>query len=115
MKGNQQRSNEANVAYWRAHIAAWRKSGFSQTCYSREHGISQSSLSYWIQRLKTGLPPAKLPIIFEISPAAVVQALRPEHAPAPLTLTIAGRYQLDIRDDFRAQALEKVVRTPERL
>jgi len=64
---------------------------------------------------QNGLAACKVPIIFEISPAAVVQALRPEHAPAPLTLTIAGRYQLDIRDDFRAQALEKVVRTPERL
>lgn len=115
MKSNHQRSNEANVAHWRAHVMAWRKSGLSQTCYSREHGISQSSLSYWIQRLKAGLPPATLPSIVEISPAAVVQALRPEHAPAPLTLTIAGRYQLDIHDDFRAQVLEKVVRTLERL
>ena len=66
MKSIQQRSNEANVAYWRAHIAAWRKSGLSQTCYSREHGISQSSLSYWIQRLKMSLPPATLPSIVEI-------------------------------------------------
>ena len=115
MKSRQTGKNEARVAHWRAHVTAWRESGLSQVSYCRDHDISQSSLKYWIRRLDIAPPPVALPSIVEIAPATVVQALRPEHTPAPFTLTIAGRYQLDIRDDFRTQVLEKVVRTLERL
>ena len=115
MKNRPRRATEENVALWRAHVAAWQKSGLSQSRYSREHGIRQSSLSYWILRLNVALPATSRPNIVEISPATIVQALRPEQAPAPLTLCIAGRYQLQIRGDFAAHVLEKVVRTLEGL
>ena len=103
------------VMFWCAHVEAWRASGVSQSRYSREHGIRQSGLSYWIRRFKTPATPLPLPNIVEISAATVVQAVRSMPDPAPLTLLIADRFQLDIRDDFHAHILEKLIRTLERL
>jgi hypothetical protein len=34
-------------AFWSGHIEAWHRSGLSQGAYCRQHGLSQSSLSYW--------------------------------------------------------------------
>jgi len=117
MTGRKKGNSEGRVAYWRAHVAAWRKSGLSQTRYSPEHGIRQSALSYWIQFLKppSTSTPRLLPNIVEISAATVFQAVRSDSARAPLALLIADRYQLDIRDDFHAHVLEKLIRTLERL
>jgi hypothetical protein len=104
---------ETRAAQWRAHVEAWRGSGLSQVSYCRDHGISQSSLKYWNRRLNIAPQPLTLPSIVEIAPVTALRAFQSE--PAPLTLRIAGRYQLDIRDDFPSLVLEKVVRTLERL
>ena len=85
MKSRQKVSHEERLAYWRAHVAAWQESGLSQSRYSRENGIRQSALSYWIRRLSMTLTAPALPNIVEVAPAFVVQALRPELAPASLT------------------------------
>ncbi len=55
------------VMFWCAHVEAWRASGVSQSRYSREHGIRQSGLSYWIRRFKTPATPLPLPNIVGMS------------------------------------------------
>jgi len=116
MANQQRRNNEEKSAYWRDQVANWRRSGLSQTRFCRAHDIKQSTLSYWIRRLgPLSAQPAVRPNFIEITAANIVGALRPETPPAPLALTIAGRYQLEIRGDFAPQVLEKVVRTLERL
>lgn len=39
-------------AQWRAHISGWRSSGQSQAAYCAAHGLSVSTLGYWIKRLR---------------------------------------------------------------
>lgn len=39
-------------AHWRAHISGWRSSGQSQARYCAAHGLSVSTLGYWIKRLR---------------------------------------------------------------
>jgi hypothetical protein len=40
------------VAQWRAHVSAWRGSGQTQAAYCAAHGLSVSTLGYWISRLR---------------------------------------------------------------
>ena len=40
------------AAQWRAHVSAWRDSGQTQAAYCAAHGLSVSTLGYWISRLR---------------------------------------------------------------
>lgn len=40
------------AAQWRAHVSAWRGSGQTQAAYCARHGLSVSTLGYWISRLR---------------------------------------------------------------
>lgn len=41
-----------HAARWRAHVSAWRSSGQTQSGYCARHGLSVSTLGYWIRRLR---------------------------------------------------------------
>lgn len=40
------------AAQWRAHVSGWRRSGQTQRAYCAAHGLSVSSLGYWIGQLR---------------------------------------------------------------
>jgi hypothetical protein len=80
-------------------LAQRGENGLSQARYSREHRQAKLSrlLDSAVQKKHT---PAASSNIVEITPANVVQALRPARGSAPFPLTVAGRCQLDIRDNL---------------
>lgn len=41
-------------AQWRTHVSGWRNSGQSQVAYCAAHGLSVSTLGYWIRQLRQG-------------------------------------------------------------
>lgn len=41
----------SRVAYWRGHVSGWRRSGRTRVAYCAAHGLSVSTLGYWISRL----------------------------------------------------------------
>jgi len=51
------------ASFWSSHIEAWHRSGLGQGAYCRQHGLSQSSLSYWRTRLAKGSEKATVPSV----------------------------------------------------
>ena len=100
------------AAYWSEHIAAWHKSGLSQGAYCRRHGLSQSSLSYWRKRLgatdDVGVSSCVtiVPVPLSASPQADMAT-----TPEPMLVHVGNAFHIEIRGDFAAPVLVKLVRT----
>ena len=104
------------AAYWSEHIAAWQRSGLPQGAYCRRHGLSQSSLSYWRKRLGVtdDVGVASFVTIVPVPLLASAQADMAT-APEPLLVHVGDDFRIEIRGDFAAPVLEKLVRTLTRL
>lgn len=104
------------VAYLSEHIEGLQRSGLSQGAYCRRHGLSQSSLSYWRKRLGAtdDVGVASLVTIVPVPLLASAQADMAT-APEPLLVHVGDGFRIEIRGDFAAPVLEKLVRTLTRL
>ena len=104
------------AAYWSEHIAVWHRSGLSPGAYCRRHGLSQSSLSYWRKRLATSAGEEAAPC-FAIVPVSLSASPQPDMttAPEPMLVHVGNAFRIEIRGDFAAPVLEKLVRTLTRL
>ena len=100
------------AAYWSEHIAAWHKSGLSQGAYCRRHGLSQSSWGYWRKRLARLANEAAAPC-FAIVPVPLSASPQSDMAtaPEPMLVHVGNVFRIEIRGDFAAPVLEKLVRT----
>ena len=101
--------------FWSGHIEAWHRSGLSQGAYCRQHGLSQSSLSYWRTRLAKASEKAApfvtiVPVPLPTSPQADIAT-----AAEPMLVHVGKVFRIEIRGDFAAPVLEKLVRTLTRL
>lgn len=102
------------AAFWSGHIEAWQRSGLSQGAYCRQHGLSQSSLNYWRARLSKSDKVSAPSVTFVPVPL-------PAPAPAiiapsePILVHVGDDFRIEIRGDFAAPVLEKLVRTLRRL
>ena len=103
------------AAYWAGHIAGWQRSGLSQGAYCRQHGLSQSSLRYW-RRLAKAREKTLAPSV-TIVPVPLSASTQPDMttAPEPMLVHVGNAFRIEIRGDFAAPVLEKLVRTLTRL
>jgi transposase len=103
------------AAYWAGHIAGWQRSGLSQGAYCRQHGLSQSSLSYWRTRLAkaSGKAAAQSVTIVPVPLPAPPQEVM--ETPKPILVHVGNAFRIEISGDFAAPVLEKLVRTLTRL
>ena len=104
------------VAYWSGHVAGWQCSGLSQGAYCRQHGLSQSSLSYWRKRLGATNDRDAASFV-TIVPVPLSASAQPDiaTAPEPMLVHVGNAFRIEIRGDFAAPVLEKLVRTLTRL
>ncbi|WP_428565698.1 MAG: IS66 family insertion sequence element accessory protein TnpA [Solidesulfovibrio sp. DCME] len=103
------------AAYWSEHIATWQRSGLSQGAYCRQHGLSQSSLNYWRKRFGTTPGKGAVPAVTFV-PVPLPALSQTTIAPLEPILVHAGDgFRIEIRGDFAAPVLEKLVRTLRRL
>ena len=73
-------------ARWQAHVSGWRGSGQTQGAYCALHGLSVSTLGYWITRLsketaangggELALIPGRLPAVSSLAATGVGLTLR---------------------------------------
>ena len=104
------------AAYWSEHIAAWQHSGLSQGAYCREYGLSQSSLSYWRKRLESTADREAAPFVTIVPvPLPGSSQADMETAPEPLLVHVGNAIRIEIRGDFAAPVLEKLIHTLTRL
>ena len=114
-------TSPSKARYWQQHLDAQQRSGLSIERYCRKQGLAQSTFSSWRRRLDPRPSAAASPPL----PMAIVpvpmHALREADSPfpgqrlAPLRLTVAERFRIDVTDDFASPVLEKLVTTLERL
>ena len=104
------------AAYWSEHIAVWHRSGLSQGAYCRRHGLSQSSLSYWQKRVGA-TNDGDVASFVTIVPVPLLASAQADMAtaPEPLLVHVGDGFRIEIRGDFAAPVLEKLVRTLTRL
>ncbi len=104
------------AAYWSEHVAAWQRSDLSQGAYCRQHGLSQSSLSYWRKRLGATNDRDAASFV-TIVPVPLFASTQPDiaTAPEPMLVHVGNAFRIEIRGDFAAPVLEKLVRTLTRL
>jgi hypothetical protein len=57
------------INFWKNHISEWKKSGLSQTVYSRQAGIDQGLFSKWKIRISKNAS-KQSPTLIEINPSA---------------------------------------------
>ena len=104
------------AAYWSEHVTAWQRSGLSQGAYCRRHGLSQSSWGYWRKRLARSADEEAAPC-FAIVPVPLSASPQADMAttPEPMLVHVGNAFRIEIRGDFAAPVLEKLVRTLTRL
>ena len=104
------------AAYWSEHIAAWRGSGLSQGAYCRRHGLSQSSLSYWLKRLGA-TNDGEVASFVTLVPVPLPASAQADFTttPEPILVHVGNAFRIEIKGDFAAPVLEKLVRTLTRL
>ncbi|WP_439333345.1 IS66 family insertion sequence element accessory protein TnpA [Solidesulfovibrio aerotolerans] len=104
------------AAYWAGHIETWRGSGLSQGAYCRRQGLSQSSWGYWRKRLARLANEEAAPC-FAIVPVPLSASPQGDMAttPEPMLVHVGNAFRIEIRGDFAAPVLEKLVRTLTRL
>jgi len=109
----EQRSEKA--VYWAGHIEAWQRSGLSQGAYCRRHGLSQNSLSYWRAWLGKSSDRGTASSV-TIVPVPMPTTAPGDHGSTGIDPGACGDdFRIEIRGDFSATALEKLVRTFTRL
>jgi transposase len=104
------------AAYWSEHIGAWQRSGLSQGAYCRRAGLSQSSMVYWRKRLETTADKEGESCV-TLVPVPLLASAQADFttAPGPILVHVGNAFRIEIRGDFAAPVLEKLVRTLARL
>jgi len=110
--------------FWRKHLDKQQQSGQSIAGYCREQGLASSSFGHWRRKLRRSSSaevgtsqeavtivsvPLSVPVPDESGTPFSTQGY------APLRLTVAGRFQIDIAGDFSGPVLKKLVTTLEGL
>lgn len=93
--------------FWKVHIRAWERSGFSQNDYCRRNKLKTSQFTYW----KTKFNREQLtPVSFVPVPTVPVHYVepRPDSSDSGLSVLL-GTIQIKIANNFNPTCLDKVV------
>ena len=111
--------------FWGAQLRAWQQSGLSQAEFCRRQGLDRRRLHFWKDLLERERSPGPAPAVDPVCPPVrfvpVTVGLPASMSTAPggwasgaaLTV-ITGTYRIEVRDDFRADTLVRLLTTLER-
>lgn len=101
-------NREQKLRFWRKHITAWQQSQLSQAEYVRQHQLSPQSFKYYRRFL---LPPPDVPSSQVFMPVVVQDNLvAAPSEDAGLTLVTPQGFRLEIRADFHAESLQRLLK-----
>jgi transposase-like protein len=108
--GSQKPASSRKADFWSGHILNWKQTNLNKAEYCRHNGLSRHAFSYWCKKLESSQSP-------ETDNAIVPLALKVQDldtsSEVPLSLRIGRRFQVDIRADFNATVLQKLIKTLE--
>jgi len=90
--------------FWKAHIHAWQKSGYSQNEYCRRNKLKNNQLTYW--KTKFNRESAKQISFVPVPINAVGQSIDSDDSGLAVQL---GKVQIKIANNFNSDSLVKVV------
>ncbi|MBI4844800.1 MAG: hypothetical protein HY809_10890 [Nitrospirae bacterium] len=88
--------------FWKRHIEEWRGTGSRQAEYCRQHKLSAKSFTYWKGIFREKSAVSFVPV--EVKPEAQMADIS-----SGLVLCKDG-YRIEIKEDFKPEALGKVLR-----
>lgn len=104
------RSSKLKQTFWQQQIRSWHSSGMSQKDYCRHHALALSTFTYWKRKIEKS--ESETVTFFPLTTTATNK----QGGEAGLLLHVGNnRFVVDIRDDFSAHALKKLVLTLEQL
>lgn len=108
------KSPAAKEKYWRTHLAAQTRSGFTLAEYCRRNHLSKSTFGWWKSRLKEkgSTPITLVPVSISHQTSAPVKR---QETSSGLSLIARDGCRIEIGVGFHSLTLEQVLRTLERL
>lgn len=98
--------------FWAAHVAAWEKSGLTQTAYCREYGLSRHAFGWWRRKFRDQ-PASEQPLLVQVPTVARPTAATAAADFSGLRLLLPRGLQLEINQGFDAATLGRVIATLE--
>ncbi len=102
-----QESRQEKRRFWKAHIQAWEKSGFSQNEYCRRNTLKNNQLTYWKTKFKQE---SSRQIHFAPVPMKAAQEIHRSIDSGDSGLDVQlGRVRIKIQNNFNPDVFVKVV------
>jgi len=110
--------------FWGAQLRTWQQSGLTQAEFCRRQGLDRRRLHFWKDLLDKERSTRPAPATTPVPPpvrfvpvgvgASVLRSTGPESSAIGAALTlVTGAYRIEIRDEFRADTLIRLLATLE--
>jgi hypothetical protein len=104
-------------SYWREEdgrvvVEAWRRSGLPSATFARQHGLGETRVRWWRNRLDEPArrPPSPSPTLI---PVTIVETPASSAKRSSMEVVLASGHVVRVGTDFDAEALVKLVRVLE--
>jgi len=119
MAGSVNRDGASREAFWREHVACWRRSGQPVRAYCRAHGVTESGFHFWKRELKrrdglAGRDERAAPQSTGGLAFAEVRVARTNGDEALIDIVLSGARRVRVRPGFDGETLARVVAVLER-
>lgn len=98
--------------FWKLHIRAWKKSGYSQREYCRHHDLVPHRFTYWKLKFEKAVKSA---VAFVPVPLPSPNLLENHKAGTFMVRIQQNRFQVEVDDNFSPAPLAQLIRTLEAL
>lgn len=93
--------------FWKVHIRAWERSGFSQNEYCRRNKLKNSQFTYWKTKFSREQSTS---VSFVPVPTVPIRQVEQSHDSSDSGLSVLlGAIQIKIANNFNPSCLDKVV------
>jgi hypothetical protein len=99
-------SKNKKLELWKKRHQAYQKSGLGREAFCRKNKLKVSTLDYWFSRIRSA---AKDQGLVEVKPGSIPSSNN------CLTLLIADKYRIEVKNGFDAQLFGEVVKALESL
>ena len=111
------RNRKDKIAFWTAAVQACERSGLTQQEFCKAQGLCSSTFRYWKKELsaKGAVPSGPVQELVPV-PISIPSPAFPKAEPSDsISLTVRGRYHLDIPEGFQPATLEQILLVLEKM
>ena len=94
------------LSFWKRKLQEYRESGLSRRAFSKQHGVTKSTMDYWFARIRKG---QKAKGLVEVKPTSIAISN------PTLNVVVANKYRIEIHRGFDPILFAEAVKTLESL